>query len=100
MTKVFLTLKEQAALQQMGPRDLQLGDRLLLPGAYPSVNSFPINKCYLSGPITWMTDMSRFRSGHGEQGEMVVHVTDDGWAEQIHYDFYGIDFVVLYVKRG
>lgn len=81
------------------PRDLKLGDRLLLPAAYAKTISWSVAEEYLSGPITWLTDMSTFRSGWGVDGVMTVCFTDNDRPAETHYDFYGIDFVTLYVYR-
>ena len=91
----------KARLQQISPRNIRIGDRLLLPGARPEVLSWSTREEYLSGPVTWHTDLSSFRSGHGslEGDDMTVHVTDRGWAEQFQYPLYGIDFAVVYVYR-
>ena len=92
----------------ISPRDLQLGDRVLLPRAYKMAmppSAFvprkpelpPVEGEYLSGPISWMTDMKSFRSGYGINGAMKVCLTDNDVPVEIVYDFYGIDFVTVYV---
>ena len=93
------------------PRNLGLGDRVVLPRSYqmarvpPSLREVepamtPLADEYLSGPITWLTDMSMFRSGHGIEGWMTVNWTDRGYPTQVCFDFYGIDFMFLAVYRA
>jgi hypothetical protein len=83
-------------LVHMSPRWLKLGDRLLLPAAYPETVGWSVSSEHLSGPITWLTDMSQFRSGYGINGAMKVCLTDNDVPVEIVYDFYGIDFVTVY----
>ena len=82
------------------PRYIEVGDRLLLPAADPSVISWTYEECYLSEPVTWITDLTDFRSGRPfKVGEMVVKFTDKGHPAEFSYDLYGIDFRVVYLER-